>query len=57
MALEVGHAATVEHRCLAHRKLCLETDLLSEANEADSQCKAYQKLDALIRSQCDDIIM
>lgn len=26
MELEVGHAATVERRCLAHRKLCLGTN-------------------------------
>ena len=57
MALEVVHAATVEHRCLAHRTLCLGTDLLSVANEGHCQFEAYQKLDALIRSQCDNIIV
>jgi hypothetical protein len=27
------------------------------ANEDDLQFEAHQKLDALIRSQCDDIVM
>ena len=57
MELEVGHAATVERRCLAHRKLCLGTNIILAANEDNLRFEAYQKLDALIRSQRDYIIM